>query len=296
MTSATPNPTIDLRPGGRLRRRRIVNRVMETLGTLAALLAVAVLVIVVVSVVRKGAPSLSWHFLTSEPNLFGGPGGGIANAIVGTAIIVGLAAVIALPVGVLAAVYLTEFAPKELGAPIQLVIDVMAGLPTIVVGVFVYGLLVVGHQQSGFAGAVGLSIVMLPLIARATQEVLLLVPSALREASLALGVSRWRTVLGVILPTAFSGIITGAVLAVARAAGETAPLLFTTSIFSNAITTDVSHAMPNIPVLIFIYSEQPDQALHQDAWAAAVVLIGFVLIASLAAKALLARSTRKMGR
>jgi phosphate transport system permease protein len=297
MTSIEPGqPKVDLRPGGRLRRRRIVNRIMESLGTLAALLAVAVLVIVVVSVVRKGAPSLSWHFLTSKPNLFGGPGGGIANAIVGTAIIVGLATAIALPVAVLAAIYLTEFAPKRLAAPIQLVIDVMAGLPTIVVGVFVYGLLVVGHQQSGYAGAVALSIVMLPLIARATQEVLLLVPVALREASLALGVSRWRTVLGIILPTAFSGIVTGAVLAIARAAGETAPLLFTTSIFSNAITTDVSHAMPNIPVLIFIYSEQPDQALHQDAWAAAVVLIGFVLVASLAAKALLARSTRKLGR
>jgi phosphate transport system permease protein len=297
MTSMDPGqPKVDFRPGGRLRRRRIVNRIMESLGTMAALLAVAVLVIVVASVVRKGAPALSWHFLTGKPNLFGGPGGGIANAIVGTAIILGLATAIALPVGVLAAIYLTEFAPRRLAAPIQLVIDVMAGLPTIVVGVFVYGLLVVGHQQSGYAGAVALSIVMLPLIARATQEVLLLVPSALREASLALGVSRWRTVLGIILPTAFSGIVTGGVLAVARAAGETAPLLFTTSIFSNAITTDVSHAMPNIPVLIFIYSEQPDQALHQDAWAAAVVLIGFVLVASLAAKALLARSTRKLGR
>jgi phosphate transport system permease protein len=294
MSSAVPE--INLRPGGRLRRRRIVNRIMESLGTLAALLAVGVLVIVVVSVVRKGAPALSWHFLVSKPNLFGGPGGGIASAIIGTAIIVGLAALIALPVGVLTAVYLTEFAPRRVAGLIQLVIDVMAGLPTIVVGVFVYGLLVVGHQQSGYAGAVGLAIVMLPLIARAAQEVLLLVPSSLREASLALGVSRWRTVIGIILPTAFSGIITGGVLAVARAAGETAPLLFTSSIFSNAITTDVTHAMPNIPVLIFIYSEQPDTALHQDAWAAAVVLIGFVLLASLGAKALLARSTRKLGR
>jgi phosphate transport system permease protein len=290
------SPEIDLRPGGRLRRRRIVNRIMESLGTLAALLAVGVLVVVVVSVVRKGAPALSWHFLVSKPNLFGGPGGGIASAIVGTAIIVGLAAAIALPVGVLTAVYLTEFAPRRIAGLIQLVIDVMAGLPTIVVGVFVYGLLVVGHQQSGYAGSVGLAIVMLPLIARAAQEVLLLVPSSLREASLALGVSRWRTVIGIILPTAFSGIVTGGVLAVARAAGETAPLLFTTSIFSNAITTDVTHAMPNIPVLIFIYSEQPDTALHQDAWAAAVVLIGFVLLASLAAKALLARSTRRLER
>jgi phosphate transport system permease protein len=268
---------------------------MESIGTLAALLAVAVLVIVVVSVARRGAPSLSWHFLTANPNQFGGPGGGIANAIVGTAIIVGLATAIALPIGVLIGIYLTEFAPKRLAGPIQVVVDVLSGLPTIVVGVFIYGLLVVGHQQSGYAGAIALSIVMLPLVARAAQEVLLLVPPALREGALALGVSRWRTVLGVILPTAFGGIVTGTVLAVARAAGETAPLLFTTSIFSNAVSTDVTHAMPNIPVLIFIYSEQPDTALHQDAWAAALVLITFVLIASLGARALLARSRRKLG-
>jgi phosphate transport system permease protein len=288
-------PQIDLRPGGRLRRRRLVNKLMESIGTLAALLAVSILVIVVVSVARRGAPSLSWHFLTSPPNLFGGPGGGISSAIIGTGIIVGLATLIALPVGVLIAIYLTEFAPKRLATPIQVVVDVLAGLPTIVVGVFVYGLLVVGHTQSGYAGAVALSIVMLPLVARAAQEVLLLVPATLREASLALGVSRWRTVVGVILPTAVGGIATGTVLAVARAAGETAPLLFTTSIFANSVTTDISHAMPNIPVLIFIYSEQPDAALHQDAWAAALVLIGFVLIASLGARALLNRSRRKLG-
>jgi phosphate transport system permease protein len=289
-------PQIDLHPGGRLRRRRIVNRVMETIGTLAALVAVAVLVIVVVSVVRKGAPSLSWNFLTTEPKLFGGSGGGISNAIVGSVLIVGVATLIALPVGVATAIYLTEFAHRRLAVPIQVVVDVLAGLPTIVVGVFIYGLLVVGHQQSGLAGAVAISIVMLPLVARAAQEVLLLVPAELREGSLALGVSRWRTVLGVVLPTAFGGIVTGTILAVARAAGETAPLLFTTSIFSNAVSTDLSHSMPNIPVLIFIYSEQPDAALHQDAWAAALVLIGFVLVASLIAKLLLARSTRKLGR
>jgi phosphate transport system permease protein len=269
---------------------------MESLGTLAALVAVGVLVIVIVSVARKGAPSLSWHFLTSKPNLFGGTGGGISNAIVGTAIIVGLATAIALPLGVLIAIYLTEFAPRRIAAPIQVLVDVLAGLPTIVVGVFIYGLFVVGHQQSGLAGAVALAIVMLPLIARAAQEVLLLVPTALREGCLALGVSRWRAVLGVILPTAFGGIVTGTVLAIARAAGETAPLLFTSSIFSTAISTDVTHSMPNIPVLIFIYSEQPDAALHQDAWAAALVLIAFVLVASLAAKALLARSRRTLGR
>jgi phosphate transport system permease protein len=197
---------------------------------------------------------------------------------------------------VLTAIYLTEFAPRRLAVPIQVVIDVLAGLPTIVIGIFVYALLVIGHTQSGYAGAFALAVIMLPLIARATQEVLLLVPSTLREASLALGVRRWRTVLGVILPSSVGGILTGTVLAVARASGETAPLLFTSSIFGNSVQTDVTKPLANIPVLIFNYSEQPDPALHKQAWAAALVLMAFVLVASLAAKGLLARSRRKLAR
>jgi phosphate transport system permease protein len=287
---------LSLRPSGRLRRRRVVNRIMEIIGTLAALSAVALLVVMIASVAVRAAPALSWDFLTTPPNLFGGPGGGISSAIVGSALIVAMAAAIAVPVGVLIAVFLTEFAPRRVSAPIQLVLDVLNGLPTIVTGIFVYGLLVIGHTQSAYAAAVALAIVMLPLVARAAQETLLLVPSALREGSLALGVSRWRTVLGVILPTTIGGVMTGAVLAVARAAGETAPLLFTCSIFNPAVSTDVTKALPNIPVLIFTYSEQPDPALHEQAWGAALVLMGFVLVASLAAKALLARSRRKLGR
>ena len=283
-----------LRPSGGLRRRRIVNRIMEGIGTGAALVAVAVLVLVIVSVAVRAAPALSWDFFTKEPSLFGA-GGGISSALIGSALIVGMATAMALPVGVLIAIYLTEFAPRQVAGSIQLVLDVLNGLPTIVTGVFVYGLLVIGHGQSGYAGAFALAVVMLPLVARAAQETLLLVPSALREASLALGVSRWRTVVGVILPTTFGGILTGTVLAVARAAGETAPLLFATSIFSPSVSTDVTKALPNIPVLIFQYSEQPDKALHEQAWGAALVLMAFVLIASLGAKALLASSRRKLG-
>ena len=285
-----------LRGTGRLRRRRIVNKIMEGIGTGAALLAVAVLGLVIVSVAVRAWPALNVDFFTKPPNLFGGPGGGISSAIVGSALIVALATGMALPVGVLIGIYLTEFAPRVIGGPIQLILDILNGLPTIVTGIFVYGLLVIGHTQSAYAGAFALAIVMLPLVARASQEVLLLVPSALREAGLALGVSRWRTVLGVILPTTLGGILTGAVLAMARAAGETAPLLFTSSIFNPAVSTDVTHALPNIPVLIFTYSEQPDQALHEQAWGAALVLMLFVLVASLSAKALLARSRRKLGR
>jgi phosphate transport system permease protein len=293
---AAVTPEISLRPSGRLRRRRIVNRIMESIGTGAALVAVGVLVLVIVSVAIRAAPALDWDFFSKPPNPFGGPGGGISSAIVGSALIVGMATGMALPVGVLIAIYLTEFAPRRIAAPIQLVLDVLNGLPTIVTGIFVYGLLVIGHLQSAYAGGFALAIVMLPLVARAAQETLLLVPSALREGSLALGVSRWRTVLGVILPTTFGGIMTGAVLAIARAAGETAPLLFTCSIFNPSVSTDVTKALPNIPVLIFTYSEQPDKALHEQAWGAALVLMGFVLVASLAAKALLARSRRKLGR
>jgi phosphate transport system permease protein len=278
----------------RYRRRRLVNRSMEVLATIAALIAVAVLAIVVISVASRGAGALSWDFLTKPQALFGQPGGGIANAIVGTALLVGLATVMAVPVGVLTAIYLTEFAPRRIAVPVQVVLDVLAGLPTIVLGIFVYALLVIGHTQSGYAGAFALAIIMLPVVARATQEMLLLVPSTLREASLALGVRRWRTVLGIILPSSVGGILTGTVLAVARAAGETAPLLFTSSIFANAVQTDVTKALPNIPVLIFTYSEQPDPALHEQAWAAALVLMAFVLLASIVAKALLARSRRKL--
>ncbi|MGB8004797.1 MAG: phosphate ABC transporter permease PstA [Gaiellaceae bacterium] len=278
----------------RAQRRRLTNRLMEVLATVAALIAVAVLAIVVVSVARRGAGALSWDFFTKPQALFGQPGGGIANALVGTALLVLLATGMALPVGVLTAVYLTEFAPKRVAVPVQVVLDVLAGLPTIVVGIFVYALLVIGHTQSGYAGAFALAVIMLPLVARATQEVLLLVPGTLREASLALGVRRWRTVLGIILPSSVGGILTGTVLAIARAAGETAPLLFTSSIFASSVQTDVTKALPNIPVLIFTYSEQPDPALHEQAWAAALVLMAFVLVASLAAKALLARNRKKL--
>jgi phosphate transport system permease protein len=287
---------LSLRATGRSRRRLRVNNLMEGLATAAALLALAALGVVVVSVVVRAWPALHLSLFTHTPNLIGGPGGGISSAIVGSALLLAMATGMALPVGVLCALYMTEFARPRIAAAVQLVLDVLNGVPTIVIGIFVYGLLVIGHLQSAYAGAVALAIVMLPLVTRSTQEVLLLVPGTLREASLALGVSRWRTVVGVILPTTLGGILTGTVIAMARAAGETAPLLFTCSIFAPTVSTDVTHALPNIPVLIFTYSEQPDPALHQQAWAAALVLMSFILFASLAARALLARSRRKLNR
>jgi phosphate transport system permease protein len=293
---AAAETTLSLRAQGRAGRRRLVNRLMESLGTAAALLAVALLAIVVVSVAKRGAGDLSWSFLTGSLPTFAEPGGGIAPLIIGSAILVGLATALALPVGVLTALFLTEFAPRRVAAAIQLVLDLMNGLPSIVIAIFVYGLFVTGRGQSGYAGAFALSIVMLPLVARSTQEVLRLVPRALREGALALGASRWRTVLGIVLPSSLGGILTGTVLAVARAVGETAPLLFACSIYANTVQLDPRHALPNMPVQIFIWAESPDPADHRRAWATAIVLLGFVLVTSVAARAVLARMRRRLGR
>jgi phosphate transport system permease protein len=284
-----------LRGDARVRRRRIVNRLAEAAATIAAFLALMVLGIVVWTIAKRGGSELSWGFLTKDLPLFGQPGGGIAPLIVGSAILVGLATAMALPAGVLIAVFLEEFASPRVRASVQLSIDLMNGLPSIIIGVFVFGLLVYGHPQNGWAGSVGLAIVMLPLVTRATQEVLRLVPATQREGALALGASRWRTVLGITLPAAAGGILTGTVLAIARAAGETAPLLFATSIFGRTMEWSPSHALPNLPVQIFIWSESADPEDHKRAWASALVLLVFVLVTSLLARLVLARTRRRMG-
>jgi phosphate transport system permease protein len=285
-----------LSASGHLRRRQLVSRLIEASHTVSALLAVAVLTIVVYSVASRGASALSIDFLTKGPPVLPDtPGGGIAPEIIGTALLMVMATLIAMPVGILIALYLTEFAGPRLARVIRLALDLMNGLPTIVVGLFVFGLLVVGHYQSGFAGALALAIIMLPLIARATQEVLLRVPSDLREAADALGVSRWRTVRGVILPTARGGIMTATVLALARASGETAPLIFTCSIFSNTVSLHIfGQAVPNIPVYIFNASEAADPYGFARAWGAGLVLLMFILLASLSARMLLNRSQPRM--
>lgn len=285
------DPQAPLVPSGNLRRRQVVNRLAEGAATAAAVAAVAVLAIVVLAVVRRGGSAISFDFLTKDPPIFGGPGGGIAPSIVGTAILVALATAMATPVGVLVAIYLTEFAPRRVASAVRLALDLLNGLPSIVIGLFVFGLLVVGHRQSGFAGAFALSIIMLPLVARATQEMLLVVPVQLREAADALGVSRWRAVTGVVLPSAAGGIVTGVVLAIARAAGETAPLMLTCSIFANTVVTDpFGHALPNIPVSIFTLSEAADPAGYQRAWGAALVLLAVIFITNAGARAVQART------
>jgi len=285
-----------LRGDARVRRRRIVNRLAEAIATIAAVLAVGVLALVVLAVAKRGASELSWTFLTSDLPVPFSPGGGIAPLIVGSAMLVGIATAISLPIGVCIALFLEEFASPWFRSPVQLAIDLMTGLPSVIIGVFIFSLLVAGHQQNGFAGAVGLAIVMLPLITRSTQEVLRLVPNAQREGAFALGASRWRTVLGIILPSALGGILTGTVLAIARAAGETAPLLFVTGIFGRFVLWNPAHALPNMPVQIFIWSESPDPEDHRRAWATALVLLVFVLVASLVGRIALLTSRRKLGR
>jgi phosphate transport system permease protein len=291
------DPTAPLTPSGNLRRRNAVSRLAQAGAVLAAVLAVGVLAIVVGSVVKRGGSAISLDFITKSPPVFGGPGGGIAPAIVGTAFIVGIASVLAVPIGVLCAIYITEFAGARAAGLVRLGLDMLNGLPSIVIGLFVFGLLVVGHHQSGFAGSFALAIIMVPLIARSSQEMLLLVPQPLRDAADALGVSRWRTIVGVVVPSALSGIVTGTVLAIARAAGETAPLLIVCSISGNATTFDLfGQAIPNIPVSIFTLSEQADPSGYARAWGAALVLLVFILLTNICARALLARSRRKSTR
>jgi phosphate transport system permease protein len=200
----------------------------------------------------------------------------------------------ALPTGIMIAIYLVEYARPSIRQTVSLALDVLNGVPAIVIAIFVYGLFVIGHGQSGWAGAFALACLMLPLMSRSTMEVLLLVPNSLREASLGLGVPRWRTVLSIVLPQTIGGVITGAVLAIARVAGETAPLLFTSSLVGTKTSWNPLHALQSIPVAIFELSESPDPADHTRAWAAAFVLLLFILCTSLFARWLAARSRRRI--
>jgi phosphate transport system permease protein len=280
---------MDLTARGRSRRRLVTNRLAEAVAVLAATLAVAALAVVVWSVGSRGAGAIDWAFFTQGPPLFGQTGGGIAPAIVGSLLLVALATAFALPVGVLTAIYVNEFASQRIGDQVRLWLDVLNGFPSIVIGIFVFTLVVEHGRQSAFAGSLALAIIMLPLVARSTMEVLRLVPAALREASYALGVSKWQTVLRVVLPSSLGGILTGATLAVARAAGETAPLLFTCAIAGQLVDWNPAHSVQSIPVTIFAYSESADPTQHQQAWAAAFVLIVFVLCSSLTARLVVER-------
>jgi phosphate transport system permease protein len=285
------DPTQPLVATGNLGRRRFVSRVMQSLAVAASIAAVAVLVIVVWAVVSHGAKAISWDFVTKPAPE------GVGPNLVGTGVIVGLATLMAAPFGVLIALFLSEYSGPRSTRPVQLLMDVMNGLPSIIIAVFIFALLVAHKGQAGWKASVALAIIMVPLIARGTQEVLRLVPGHQREAADALGVARWRGVLTIILPAALPGIITATLLSVARAAGETAPVLLITSLApGDSFQLNPLHAVPNAPVRIFQLSEEANPEGFTEAWGLSLILIAFILALGLGSRYLLNRSKRKLTR
>jgi phosphate transport system permease protein len=285
-----PDPTAPLTPSGNLRRRRVVSRIAEAAATGAAVVALAALALVLWTVVSRGAPAISFDFI------FSGYPNGVGPMLLGTVVIALLATAIAMPIGVLVALFITEYSGARGAQALKLTLDLLNGLPSIILGLFAFVFIVEPQgKQTAFAGAVALAIIELPLIARGSQEVLQLVPKNLREASDALGVARWRTVLTVILPSALGGIVTSTVLAVARAAGETAPLILATSAFDpKKFSVNPFEALPNIPTWIYKVSEEGNPNGYAEAWGMSLILVAIILVTSLGARALLARSKRKL--
>lgn len=264
----------------RYRRRKLMNRLMLGLTILATAIALVPLVLILAYVVEQGAGVIDVSFLTKtfRPVSFTGTtSGGILHAVVGSLLIVGLALLIATPIGILAGIYLAEFPTRRVATVMRFATDVLVAVPSIVVGVTAYVLIVQRtHQFSGFAGSIALVVLIVPVITRTTEEMVRLVPVSLREGALALGVPRWRSTLGVVLPMALSGIVTGVLLAFARAAGETAPLLVTV-LGNNNLTLDLFGPMQALPLIAYRYTEQPYKALNAQAWGAALILVAFVL-------------------
>lgn len=264
--------------------RRAKSRVMVALMGAAVIVAVLPLLLILISLMLKGANSLSIAFFTHTPVPAGETGGGVLHAIVGTLIIVGIASLIGVPLGIGAGLYCAEYPGSRLAWVTRFVSDVMNGTPSIVVGVFAWTFIVATQKHfSGLAGSIALAILMVPMVTRTTEELIKLVPGSLREAALALGYSRWRTSLTIVLRTALPGIVTGALLSVARAAGETAPLLFT-ALGSQYLSFNPDQPMAALPLVVFTYASGPYEEWHQFAWATALVLILVVFVLSLAAR------------
>lgn len=269
---------------GRASRRHLVSRAMTALIVALAFIAVLALVVILGDLVWKGASSIDWAFFTRNPVPAGQAGGGVANAIVGTVILVGLAALIGVPIGVGAGMYLAEYGGGRLGFVVRFIADVLNGTPSIVVGVVAWMFIVrPTHGFSAVAGSVALAILMIPMLARTTEEMVRLVPHSLREAALALGYPRWRTSLKIVARTALGGIVTGCLVGIARVAGETAPLLFT-ALGNLNFTLSVSQPMQTLSLQIYVYGTGPFEEWHRLAFASALVLMGLVLIISLTAR------------
>lgn len=264
-----------------LRRRKIINSLMISLCVVAGIITILPLIYIFFYTTRSGITALNPDFFTQLPKPVGEEGGGMANAIVGSLTLILLGGAIGIPVGVFAGIYISEYSKSILSAIIKFVTDVLSGVPSIIIGIFAYGVIVIPMQRfSALAGGFALGILMIPTITKITEEMLKLVPQSLREASLALGVSKWKTTLRIVLKTASAGIITGILLAIARAAGETAPLLFTS--FGNVFwQTKIDEPMAALPLQIFAYAISPYDDWHRQAWAGAFVLIALVFVVNL---------------
>jgi phosphate transport system permease protein len=272
-------------------RRRITDHVMTGLAVLTVVLVLVPLFAIFAYLVYRGVGSINWAFLTQTPKPVGEAGGGMANAIVGSGFILALASILGVPLGVGAGIYLAEFGRNRLGDAIRFTADVLNGVPSIVIGIVAYSIVVLSQRHfSALAGGVALAIMMIPTITRTTEEMLLLVPQALREAAYGLGIPRWRTTISITLRTATSGVITGIMLAFARVAGETAPLLFTA--FGNQFwNLRVNQPTAALPLQIFIYAISPYDEWHRQAWAGALVLIVLIVTAVAAVRFVVRRGT-----
>jgi phosphate transport system permease protein len=265
-------------------RRHLMSRAMTVLVVIFSFTAVLALVLILGNLIVKGASSIDWAFFTKSPVPAGQSGGGVANAIVGTGIIVGLAALIGVPIGVGAGMYLAEYGSGRFGFVVRFIADVLNGTPSIVIGIVGWTFIVKpsGHF-SALAGSVTLAILMIPMLARTTEEMVRLVPHSLREAALALGYPRWRTSLKIVARTALGGIVTGCLVGIARVAGETAPLLFT-ALGNLNFSLAVNQPMQTLSLQIYVYGTGPFDEWHRLAWAAALVLMGLVLVISMIAR------------
>src|SRR5579863_2461248 len=289
MPEATPNKALHSVPPISW-TRRLTDHVMTGVAVLTVVLVLTPLVAIFGYLVYRGVGAIDWAFLTQTPKPVGETGGGMANAIVGSALILGIASIIGVPFGVGAGIYLAEFGRNRMGQAIRFTADVLNGVPSIVIGVVAYAMLVLHRHFSALAGGVALAIMMVPTISRTTEEMLLLVPQALREAAYGLGIPRWRTTLSITLRTATSGVITGIMLAFARVAGETAPLLFT-ALGNEFWNTHLDQPTAALPLQIYKYATAPYDDLHRQAWAGALVLIILIVTAVAAVRFAVRRGT-----
>jgi phosphate transport system permease protein len=273
-------------------RRRALSNLVVSLCGLAVVLALIPLVLIFIYVIKQGFSSLNWDFFTKMPKPVGEAGGGMANAMLGTLWLIAIAALFAIPVGIIAGVYLSEYRGSRFASLVRFTADVLNGVPSIVIGIFAYGLAVLPvHRFSALAGGLALGFMMIPIITRTTEELLNLVPPTMREGALALGATRARAAFGVMVPAALPGIMTGILVALARIAGETAPLLFTS--FNNRyFTTRLDQPIASLTVQVYTYAISPYEDWHRQAWAGALVLVAFVFVFSVLARVVTRRLER----